>query len=236
KLPTKHDERLGVPSIRLEAQIYKRLGHHERIIKCLSDREDLVDLEYAPNGHVQDYLKAHPDASDAFRLRVVQESTEAVAFIHSKGVIHSDLAARQLLLDADLHVKLCDFGFSAFEGTEEIGFENYRHWLPRDSVSSSVKSDLFALGSTIYEIVAGEEPYKDKEDQEVEALFRKGIFPDVSGFLCGNVISGCWDGRFNNAAEILPEITLQDSTPVYSMIQYWFVRAKSVFQLLFARA
>ncbi len=49
---------------------------------------------------------------------------EAVVFIHSNGVIHSDLAARQSLLDIMLHVKLGDFGFSSSSDRDDLDFEN----------------------------------------------------------------------------------------------------------------
>jgi serine/threonine protein kinase len=53
-------------------------------------------------------------------------------FVHSKGIIHSDLAARQFLLNSARHVKLSDFGFSSFGDGDVLGFENPSHHLPRD--------------------------------------------------------------------------------------------------------
>lgn len=85
---------LAIKSIRREGEIYGHLGDHPRVIKCVERGDLFVDLEFAPHGHIEGYLKSHPDAPDNCRLRFVQEVIEAVVFIHSKGIIHSDLAAR----------------------------------------------------------------------------------------------------------------------------------------------
>ena len=127
-------------------------------------------------------------------------------FIHGKGIIHSDLAARQFLLDSKLHVKLSDFGFSSFSDGDVLGFENASHHLPRDTDGkrpSTIQSDLFALGSTLYEVMTGNRPYKDKSDDIIAQLYSNGSFPDMTGILYGHIIMGCWRGRFKSAAEVL---------------------------------
>ena len=84
-----------------------------------------------------------------------------------QGIIHSDLAARQFLLDNGLHVKISDFGFSSFSDGDVLGFENSSHQLPRDldgDMPSTVQSDLFALGSTLYEVITRRRPYEGLPD------------------------------------------------------------------------
>lgn len=210
KVPTPNPKNLVLArrSIQREGQIYDRLGDHPRIIRCLNKGDLFVDLEYAPNGHIESYLRRYPSTSNECRIRFALEAMEAVVFIHSKGVIHSDLAARQFLLDSMLHVKLCDFGFSSFSDGDVLGFEIPSHHLPRDidgSMPSSFQSDLFAVGSTLYEIMTGKQPYENKSDDTITQLYCNGAFPDVTGILCGHIIMGCWRGHFKDAAEVLKE-------------------------------
>jgi len=200
------DLELAMKSIQREGQIYVYLGDHPRVIKCLAKGDFFVDLEYAPHGHIESYLRSHQDTSDECRIRLAQGVIEAVVFIHSKHIIHSDLAARQFLLDSELHVKVSDFGFSSFSDGDVLGFENSSHQLPRDLESdmpSTFQSDLFALGSTLYEIMTGGRPYEGIPDDTITALYIKGIFPDVTSILCGDVITSCWQGCFRNAEEVL---------------------------------
>jgi serine/threonine protein kinase len=204
--PDSNDLYLAIKSIQREGEIYVYLGDHPRVIKCLAKGDLFVDLEYAPHGHIESYLRSHHDTSNEYRIQLAREVIEAVVFIHSKGIIHSDLAARQFLLDSRLHVKISDFGFSSFSDGDVLGFENSSHHLPRNldsNMPSTVQSDLFALGSTLYEVMTGRRPYEGIPDDTTAKLYGKGTFPEVTGILCGDVITGCWQSRFKNTEEVL---------------------------------
>ncbi|KUJ14097.1 kinase-like protein [Mollisia scopiformis] len=204
--PDSDDLDLAMKSIQREGKIYLYLGDHPRVIKCLAKGDFFVDLEYALHRDIESCLRSHHDTSDECRIRLAQGVIEAVVFIHSKSIIHSDLAARQFLLDSELHVKISDFGFSSFSDGDVLGFENSSHQLPRELDSdkpSTVQSDLFALGSTLYEIMTGGRPYEGIPDDTITELYIRGSFPDVTSILCGDVITSCWQGCFRNAEEVL---------------------------------
>lgn len=213
KLPAPDPDNLdlAIKSIRREGEIYDHLGNHPRVIKCLAKGNLFIDIEFAPHGQMEDYLNNHHDMPNASRLRLAQEVIEAVVFIHSKGVIHSDLAARQFLLDADFHAHLSDFGFSSLNNGDVLGFENSSHHMPRDIDSknpSTTQSDLFALGSTLYEVMTGNSPYKGKSDDTITQLYCNGSFPDVTGVLYGHIIMNCWQGQYKTAAQVLEKLLL----------------------------
>jgi hypothetical protein len=64
--------------------------------------------------------------------------------------------------------------------------------LPRDpDLPNTVKSNLFALGSVLYKVIASETPYHGKLDKEIETLYKEENFSAVNEFLCSNVIIGC---------------------------------------------
>lgn len=50
---------LALKSIQREGEIYDHLGDHPRIIKCLAKGDLFLDLEYAPHGNIETYLKSH---------------------------------------------------------------------------------------------------------------------------------------------------------------------------------
>lgn len=60
----------------------------------------------------------------------------------------------------------------------------------RPSQPTSVKEDLSALGSTIYFIVTGHEPYTElgEDEDEVQKRYRDGVFPDLTGVPFGETI------------------------------------------------
>jgi serine/threonine protein kinase len=194
-------------AIRNEAQIYSLLGSHTRIAECLSANptDNHIDLHYYPNGTLLDYIKTQGDnISGRRRWRWGQQIIEAVVLLHSHGIIHSDLALRQYLVDDRLDARLSDFGASAFPGHDALGLENASHCLPRDfDQPNTVESDLFALGSTLYELGTGVAPYCDLNDNEIACQYAREVFPDVSGTFCGEIILQCWKRNFISAEHVL---------------------------------
>ena len=205
----------SIEAIHNEASIYILLGNHPRIAKYLfiDPSKTYIELMYYPNGNLKEFLKKHrPRIEDTRRMCWARQIFESAEYIHTMGVRHSDFRLEQWLLDEMLNAQLSDFNASGYDSTAErglivseaIGAENANHFLPRDSThDSTVESDLFALGSTLFELMTGKAPYDDQPRESVEAFFRKGIFPSVEGVLLGEIIKGCWTIKFLSAKEVL---------------------------------
>lgn len=161
------------------------------------------------NGNLEDYLcKNYPAGAGPAMLRTFAcQAVEAVNLIHHRDIIHSDLAARQFLVDDFLNLRLSDFGGSSIQASCALGLEGVSHFLPRDDrLPNTVQSDLFALGSTLYEIFVGKKPYHEKEeDSEIEDLYKMGLFPSVEYIdePWGHIIAGCWNCQYSSTDEIL---------------------------------
>jgi len=69
-------------------------------------------------------------------------------------------------------------------------------------VDISVATEVFAVGSLIYEISTGKRPYDGIEDDEVESLFRQKVFPTTTDVYLSGIIKKCWLGDFKSVAEI----------------------------------
>ncbi|KAL1957356.1 hypothetical protein VTO42DRAFT_6036 [Malbranchea cinnamomea] len=218
----------------LEARIYTALPPSRHILAFHgTPAPGVLELEYCPHGTVQDYIRgvfnnartrhpAHPHAQMAqpkaqlTLTSIAAQTVRALTHIHAHNVLHNDLGARQLLLDAHMAVKLADFGSSCFVGQRGMGIPNATHRIPPadDSpVEYSIQADLFALGSTLYEIFSGGwAPYWDRRDQDVRALFERGTWPSLAGLEWeddapwAEIILGCWERRFASADEILQVI------------------------------
>jgi serine/threonine protein kinase len=93
------------------------------------------------------------------------------------------------------------------DGKWASALESIRFCLPRPwEEQSTVITDLFALGSTIYEIMTSGKPYENLPDDEVESRYRQGIFPNVKTICCGEVIESCWRAELVSAAEVMRSI------------------------------
>lgn len=205
----------NIKAMRNEASIYTLMGHHPRIARCLTvgPAKDYVVLEYYPNGTLKDHLaQLQTSTTTACLKRWVRQIIESVIFIHAMGVRHSDLRLDQWLLDDDLSARLSDFNGSGYdakaalglEGSKALGNEIASHYLPRDPMTDNgIESDLFALASVLYELVAGHRPYKSLEEDVIESMYEQGHFPNVDRLLLGDIILGCWKGQFLSAQEVL---------------------------------
>lgn len=119
------------------------------------------------------------------------------------NVIHGDLTCHNISLDSNQNAKLFDFGGSSIDGSEPlIGVTESHRWPGNDDKSTQV--DLFALGSTLYEIWTGKPPYHGLSDVEITNLFKQSDFPRTQSLgPIGDVIRGCWQGRFASANDVL---------------------------------
>lgn len=198
-----------------EADVYLILGNHRLIAKCLhiDHEEKYIELEYYPNGNLKAYLIANRANTTTTDLRRwAAQMVESIEYIHSKGVRHSDLRLDQWLVDAGLNARLSDFNASGFDAQPNLGLdgrpaqglESPSYYLPRDpELDSTVQSDLFALGSALYELVVGQQPYEGSSHESIESFFRQGKFPSAEGLLLGDGIRGCWQKEFSSAQDIL---------------------------------
>lgn len=169
-----------------EATIYTILGKHPRIAECLSFGETkFVDVKYYPHGDLAAYtLNAKGTLTIDLQKKWFQHIIEAVVKIHEHDVIHSDLALRQFFLDDNLDARLGDFNSSQYPGHMALGYEKASHCLPRDyEAPNSFMSDLFALGSTLYELMALKAPYSELYHVEHEDVMHSS---DHSVFTCDN--------------------------------------------------
>ncbi len=190
-----------------EAQIYKRLGPHPRLVKMINWDPDECSLtmEYMPNGCLKGDLLAHNDKISATqRLQWILEAAEGLQLLHSANILHCDVEPKNFLLDADLGLRFADFGGSSFEGSLASASAETR-FLPPDfnlHRMPTIQDDLYGFGSTIYSIMTGQYPFQELPSNEVEKLYKAHKFPDVTGIPCGEIIERCWRCEFVSAQEI----------------------------------
>ncbi|KAH9890206.1 protein kinase-like domain-containing protein [Xylariomycetidae sp. FL2044] len=205
--------------LEIERKLHEIVGHHPRIIQMKAASDIGLYLERAVNGNVADYIfkGKNPPPSIQRRLAWCREAAEAVSVVHDRGLLHCDIQPTNLLLDEELHVKLTDFQGKHLspDGTVLLdggSGEPTRFYCPRDDPEiANIKTELFALGCTIYFIIKGHGVYPDIIDGEdeyhekVQDRFAKGDFPQDS-HVCAEITSKCWRGEYNSAKELLQDI------------------------------
>ncbi|KAG4428243.1 hypothetical protein IFR05_016274 [Cadophora sp. M221] len=191
--------------IRIEQRIYERLGEHHLILKYHRQAIFLSGGQTTPVLLLQ-FLEA------GTLEKSLNTPSEAVAYIHSKTVIHGDVGCHDFLVQDNGTLALCDFGGSSIDSSEILEFPKPRYARPRPRLGEKpdVKDDIFALGTALYEISTGQTLYKGKSDKEIAALFRSYTYPDLqqlSPLGLSEIIRRCWSERYADAEQVVCDLS-----------------------------
>ena len=101
-------------------------------------------------------------------VRLALAISDALDYIHSKGVVHRDLKPENIMVDAQDQIKLIDFGIAANVGSRRITFTKLSNTMGTPDYISpeqvrgkrgDARSDLYALGVMLYEMLTGKVPF-----------------------------------------------------------------------------
>lgn len=115
---------------------------------------------------IHEHLKNHPYAP-AEAVRVALQAARVLAYAHSRGVIHRDISARNILVAHDGSVVLLDFGIalSSFDSSRLSGSDEllgtFLYMAPETILGgdASPESDIFSLAAVLYQMLTGHLPF-----------------------------------------------------------------------------
>jgi serine/threonine protein kinase len=111
-----------------------------------------------------------------------------------------------MLLDSSDSVRLVDFAGSSLDNSPSTVNYEVQSRLP-GLLKPSKQSDIFALGSAIYEMATGVKPYEKMSYREVQKLYAKKAYPETADIQeLGPVIQKCWRQNYNNAWKIVHDL------------------------------
>lgn len=197
--------------LRKEASLYITLGPYEHLIAFKGLSKDGIRLERAAH-NLRDYL-VH--ATDAHRRGLCIQAIEAVVYFHSKRYIYCDIKVDNMVVSDCGTLKFCDLEgqLSNEDGTVAVvstGHEDIKsRWPLAGEDEHSVATDLFALGTAMYQILHGHEPFPELDayhhDEEILRRFGSLELPDLPTTALGGAIRKCWSGDYTKAEEVLED-------------------------------
>lgn len=165
--------------IRREILILQFLKHPHviRLYELMDTPSDIfMVMEYVPGGELFDHIVHKLRLREDEARRFFQQILSGVEYCHENMVTHRDLKPENLLLDANLHVKIADFGLSNTMKDGEFlktscGSPNYAS---PEVVSGKAyvgpEVDVWSCGVVLYALLCGSLPF---DDENVPNLFRK---------------------------------------------------------------
>jgi eukaryotic-like serine/threonine-protein kinase len=162
-------ERLRREALSIAAVSHPAIAHVYEIIAD-GDR-DWVVMEYIDGRPLSEVVREGPLPA-AEVARIGEEIAGALAAAHGHGIIHRDIKTDNVMLTRDGHVKVLDFGLAMWTGPRRIASDRLtaegnvvgtaRAMSPEQARGRDVdeRSDVFSLGSLLYELASGASPFQ----------------------------------------------------------------------------
>ncbi|UCF37933.1 MAG: protein kinase [Acidobacteriota bacterium] len=168
-----------------------------------AEGRSFIAMEYLEGKTLKECLRAGPLSIDQV-LRIISDVAEGLEVAHRKGIVHRDLKPANIMLMTDGHAKVMDFGLAraetgrgpvhliAGQTTLSDGIVGTPSYMSPEQISGEAcdeRSDIFALGIILYELLTGVHPFRGERGTETVDRIRSSE-PQALLELCPNLPEG----------------------------------------------
>jgi TolB-like protein/Flp pilus assembly protein TadD len=186
---------LGPERFQREIQLAARL-QHPHILTVLDSGEAAVPggarlwftMPFVEGESLRDRLRRERQLPVEDAVRIAREAAQALQYAHRHGVVHRDIKPENMLLTAEGHTLVADFGIARALGAEpdqerltETGLTlGTPAYMSPEQASGAreldSRTDIYSLGAVLYEMLAGEPPFTGATPQ---ALLARRVLEDA---------------------------------------------------------
>ncbi len=159
-----------------EARSAARLAH-PNVVNVFDQGQDedsaYLVMEYLPGITLRDLLQEHGALTSEQTIDIAEAVLAGLAAAHKAGIVHRDLKPENVLLADDGRIKIGDFGLAravsanTATGAALLGTIAY---LSPELVTRGIadaRSDIYAVGIMMYEMLTGDQPYKGEQPMQI---------------------------------------------------------------------
>ncbi len=171
------DER-RVTAFEEEARITASFSH-PHVVRVLTTGKAFgrlyIAMELVPGGHFEGHIRERGKIPEEEMLPLAIEVAEGLRAAHAAGLIHRDIKPGNILLDAEGHAKIVDFGLALVtQGGKAQAAEIWAtpYYVPPETIEGypeDFRSDIYAFGATLYHALAGK-PSCGEETMKTDIL------------------------------------------------------------------
>jgi len=193
---------------RSEAAVMKKLRPHVNVVQFLgitSTPQLCIITEYLDQGSLFHLVFSEAKVDAKTLMNVVKGIASGMLHLHREGLVHRDLATRNILLGSGSQVKITDFGLSRMASSDKgsnqtVSDNGPLKWMSPEAIKNreySKASDVWAFGVTLFEIVARAEPYLGLDPVQAALQVTHGglklEIPSYTPIVITEVMKGCFE-------------------------------------------
>jgi serine/threonine protein kinase len=165
---------------------------HANIVTVHAMGEDdgiyYIAMEYVEGQSLADFIKRQQRLDVRTAVKITQQIASALTPAHMKGIIHRDIKPANIMLDADGQVKVMDFGVAKLLHADtaltmdgrQVGSPQYMSPEQCRGDSVDARSDIYGLGVTLHEMLAGRPTFVGETPLAVMHQITTGPFPLIT--------------------------------------------------------
>jgi eukaryotic-like serine/threonine-protein kinase len=207
---------------RNEAQIIAGMNH-KNIVRVY-DIEELfqtlfIVMEYLDGQGLDSLIERLGRVPVPRAMGFLAQICEGLAYAHEKGIIHQDIKPANLFVQAHDQIKILDFGLACQPGSEDPNLAGTIFYAAPEQIEGlpvDVRTDIYALGITAYELLTGSRPYPEDDLGELVRMHldrdipdpREAV-PDLPEALCRFILKSCRrnpDERYQTIGDALNDL------------------------------
>lgn len=186
-------------------------------------QQPFIVMEYVKGKTLKDYLREHGALEPQTVIHIMTQLAEGVLYAHQNNIIHRDLKSQNIMITDDQVVKITDFGIALSSNEADMTQTNTImgsvHYLAPELARGNLateRSDIYALGIILYELLTGDVPFKGEgavnialQHLEAEMPSIKLVKEELPNSL-DNIISRCTcklpSDRYHSVEELLIDL------------------------------
>ena len=145
-----------------------------------------IVMEYVTGKTLKQVIRSRGPLVNEEAVDIMKQLCSAISEAHSRGIIHRDIKPQNVIVKADGSIKILDFGIATAKGLMQLTQANNVmgsvHYLAPELAkgeAASPQSDIYALGIVLYEMLAGDVPFKADQAVQIALKHMREPMPDV---------------------------------------------------------
>jgi tRNA A-37 threonylcarbamoyl transferase component Bud32 len=175
---------------------------------CEEGKTAYIVMEFMPGGSLFAFLRKPASEPWQVRFPIIIDITNGLVYMHSQSMLHRDLKSLNILLTADNHAKISDFGLSKVVESQTINKTNVGSpaWAAPEVLRSQPytdRADVYSYGVILWEIGTRQELYPNCDHFQVINKVKAGERPPLPAEKdCSkpyvSLLQDCWAQRAEN--------------------------------------